>query len=206
MNTSSHTTKIGAFLVLYFNVRSLLPKIDELRALSQVHKPHLICITETWLDNQILDSEVCIDDYDIVRHDRNRQGGGVLIFVSQSLSYNVLVSGPSELELIILSITSFFSPVTIAVFYRPPNAPVSIFDTLLNSICLYVDVSLLSNLILLGDFNVNFCNSLSPLFSKLQHTIASSLCLTQVVTEPTRLSSTSNSLIDLVFYQHLLMS
>ena len=101
MNTSSHTTKIGAFLVLYFNVRSLLPKIDELRALSQVHKPHLICITETWLDNQILDSEVCIDDYDIVRHDRNRQGGGVLIFVAQSLSYNVLVSGPSELELIL---------------------------------------------------------------------------------------------------------
>lgn len=60
-------------------------------------------------------------------------------------------------------------------------------------------MSLLSNLILLGDFNVNFCNSLSPLFSKLQHTIASSLCLTQVVTEPTCLSSTSNSLIDLVF-------
>ena len=135
MNTSSHhTTKIGALPVLYFNARSLLPKIDEFRALSLVHKPHLMCIVESWLDNQILDSEVCIDDYDIVRRDRNRQGSDVLLFITRSLSYSVLFSGPSELELIILSINSLLSPVTVGLFYRPPNAPVSIFDTLLNSI------------------------------------------------------------------------
>jgi hypothetical protein len=100
VNISSHhnISKIGAITVLYFNARSLLPKIDELRALTLVHKPHLICIVESWLDDQILNCEVCIDNYDIIRHDRNRQGGGVLIFVIRPLSYNVLFSGPSELD------------------------------------------------------------------------------------------------------------
>ena len=70
MNTS--TVKIGDLSVLYFNARSLLPKIDELRALSLFHRPHLICIVELWLDNQILNCELSIDDYDIIRLDRNR--------------------------------------------------------------------------------------------------------------------------------------
>ena len=51
---------------------------------SHMHSNGLVCIVETWLDKQILDCEVCIDNYDIVRHDRNRQGGGVLFFVSRS--------------------------------------------------------------------------------------------------------------------------
>ena len=114
MNTSSYyTSKIGAFSV---NARSLLPKIDELRALTLVHKPHLICIVESWLDSQILNSEICSDNYHIVRHDRNRQGGGVLIFIISSFSHNVLFSGPSELEFIILSINSLSSPITVGFF------------------------------------------------------------------------------------------
>ena len=80
-----------------------------------------------------------------------------MIFIISSFSHNVLFSGPSELEFIILSINSLNSPITVGLFYRPPSAPVCIFDTLLNCICLHVDVSLLSNFILVGDFNVNLC-------------------------------------------------
>ena len=101
MSTSHYSVKLNFLSVLYFNARSLLPKIDELRALTLVYKPHLICIVETWLDNQILNTEICIDGYDIVRLDRNRQGGGVLIFVSKAFSYNLVHSGSPELELIV---------------------------------------------------------------------------------------------------------
>jgi endonuclease/exonuclease/phosphatase family metal-dependent hydrolase len=64
--------------------------------------------------------------------------------------------------------------------------------------CLHVNVSLLSNFILVGDFNVNLCNSHCPLLLKLQSFI-SNLYLTQVVSEPTHFSSSSVSLIDLVY-------
>ena len=63
-------------------------------------------------------------------------------------------------------------------------------------------MSLLSNFILVGDFNVNLCNPHCPLLLKLQ-SFASSLYLTQVVSEPTRCSSSSNSLIDLVYIYRL---
>ena len=50
----------------------------------------------------------------------------------------------------------------------------------------------------LGDFNVNFLNSQHPSYHKLQF-FASSLCLAQIVTEPTHSSPTSDTLIDLIF-------
>ena len=94
-------------------------------------------IVETWLDDQILNTDICVDGYNIVRLDRNRQGGGVLIFVSKAFSYNLVHSGSPELELIVLSLQPPQSPIITT------NAPISIFDTLLNSLCLYVTVSYL---------------------------------------------------------------
>ena len=106
-------------------------------------------------------------------------------FVIKSFSFKVLFSGPPDLEFSVFNFKSSVSSVTVGLFYRPPNAPVSIFDTLLNSLCLHVDVSLLTNFILLGDFNINMlnCNPCNHLYSKLSQ-FASSLCLTQVVSEP----------------------
>ena len=97
-----------------------------------------------------------------------------------------------------MSVSVSSSVITLCTFYRPPSTPSIIFDTLLNTICMHVNVSLLSNLVLLGDFNVNILDPDHPLFSCLL-SMSSSLCLTQVVSEPTRVLSNSHSLIDLVF-------
>ena len=69
--------------ILYFNARSLLPKIEELRALCVTNSPDIVCVVEKWVDNSILDCELALPEYSIVRHDRNRHGGGVLMFYSQ---------------------------------------------------------------------------------------------------------------------------
>ena len=130
--------------------------------------------------------------------DRNRHGGGVLVYLIMSLSFNIVFSGSNDLELLVLSVSVSSSVITLCTFYRPPSTPSIIFDTLLNTICMHVNVSLLSNLVLLGDFNVNILDPDHPLFSCLL-SMSSSLCLTQVVSEPTRVLSNSHSLIDLVF-------
>ena len=46
----------------------------------------VICVSESWLDNSILDTDIHIPNYAVFRKDRNRHGGGVLIYVSDSLS------------------------------------------------------------------------------------------------------------------------
>ena len=68
--------------VLYFNVRSLLPKIDNLRLICAVVKPGIICVVESWLDSSIEDSEISIQGYQVVRLDRTRHGGGLVIYVN----------------------------------------------------------------------------------------------------------------------------
>ena len=198
MHSQPIFNNLGQLSVLYYNARSILPKIEELRAVCLTCKPDIICITETWLDDSILNNELFIDNYNIIRHDRDRHGGGVMFFVINYISYNLVSSGPLDLELIVISVKLCSSKVCIALFYRPPNASGSIFDNVLTSLCTYVDVSLFSNFILLGDFNVNYLNNLHPMFCKL-HCLISSLCLTQVVTEPTHYTQHSCSLIDLVY-------
>ena len=56
----------GHVSVFYFNVRSLLPKIDNLRVICTVYKPCVVCLVETWLDSSIDDVEISIQGYTIV--------------------------------------------------------------------------------------------------------------------------------------------
>ena len=54
----------------------------------------------------------------------------------------------------------------------------SILDTLITVLCSHINVTLilLSNFILIGDFNVNLLNAHHPLLPKLQ-ALSSSLCI-----------------------------
>ena len=184
---------------MYYNARSLLPKIDELRAACLVHNPDIICITETWLDESVTNNELCIQNFDVIRLDRNRHGGGILIYLNNCYSHSIVFSGSDDLELIVLAVNNCTFKITLGLFYRPPSSSSSIFDMLLTVLCAHINVSLLSNFILVGDFNVNVLNRSHPLLSKLQ-ALSSSLCLSQVVSEPTHLiSDNASSLIDLIY-------
>ena len=77
----------------------------------------------------------------------------------------------------------------------------SLFDTLLSVICNYLNKYGRSDLILLGDFIVDFLNPHSTQFSKLSVIMVSSLFLSQIVNEPTCPSGNglAGLLLDLVF-------
>ena len=107
--------------IIYF--RSIVPKIGKLVCLCLANKPSIVCLTETWLCSDILDSELHIPNYAIVRRDKNRHRGGVAININ---SFKVLLSGPSDLELIIIFLQSgrhgnlcvgFFFQTTFVIIY-----------------------------------------------------------------------------------------
>ena len=75
---------------LCFNARSIIPKRDELSALCTAEEPHIVCLTETWLDEDVNDHEVCFGEFNIACRDRNRHGGGVVMLIHNSLSYSIL--------------------------------------------------------------------------------------------------------------------
>ena len=90
------------------------------------------------------------------------------------------------------------SKFCISVFYRPPNSPDSIFDTLLCTLA-SLNIPSFSHFVLVGDFNVNMEDPSHQLYHKV-HSLLDYFNLTQVVSEFTHTAHCgSTSLIDLVF-------
>ena len=89
--------------ILYYNARSILPKLDNLFIYVKLYDPHIICVTESWLSKDISDDELSLPGYHLFRLDRDRHGGGVLIYVLLSFSVTLHPPPPPSLELISLS-------------------------------------------------------------------------------------------------------
>ena len=83
------TSKItNQFKVMSLNIFSLLPHIDELRVLVADEKPHVTGINEKQIDNAIDDSHIAaVDEYDVIRKDRNSVGAGVACYVHKSVDF-----------------------------------------------------------------------------------------------------------------------
>jgi len=77
--------------LLLSNVRSLLNKVDELDSVANCNGCDMIVLTETWANENMDDATSCIGCFDIVRKGRaGKRGGGVMIYVKNSLAYKVL--------------------------------------------------------------------------------------------------------------------
>ena len=114
--------KIKGVHLLHLKVNSLLPKIDEFRYIAKLSNTAIIGIIESKLDNCVLDSEIQIDNYQILRFDRNRKGGGVACYVRNDLSYIEKDFFSEEIENIFFEILLLKTkPITVGIIYRPPN-------------------------------------------------------------------------------------
>ena len=76
--------------LLLSNVRSLCNKMDEVEHRVVSVKPDVVVFTETWLDADVPDSCISLPGYNIVRKDRNKYGGGIIIYLTVSLKFEIL--------------------------------------------------------------------------------------------------------------------
>ena len=183
---------------MYYNARSLLPKLDELKCKVVTESPDVICIVETWLSSEILDNEIAISDYQIFRRDRDRHGGGVMIYVHSCLAVDLHVCVPNiEFISISVSVSKVAPKFCIALYYRPPSASVDCFDYLSRTLC-NLNPSSFNKFILVGDFNVNFFCTHSHLYSNLMYSLTP-FNLIQIVKFGTHINRSSVSLLDLIF-------
>ena len=113
------------FTIFHCNARGIFSKLTEINARIRlmIKKPSILCFTETWLNPCI--GRIIISGYSVVvRRDRGdgRQGGGVIIFVADSIMHSVtpiLVSGSAERVWVLLH--SNIGPMLICCWYRPPD-------------------------------------------------------------------------------------
>lgn len=82
MKNESRREHASTPTLLVGNVRSLLPKIDELECVAVQNNVDVICLTETWLFDDIPDSAVSLRDFVLLRKDRPSHAGGLAAYIS----------------------------------------------------------------------------------------------------------------------------
>ena len=173
-----------------------LPKhLDEIRLLLHDKKLDVLALNETRLDSSISDDLVSIEGYDILRSDRNRNGGGVCIYVRCYINYkNRPDLIPKDLEAISLEIKQVKSKsFIISSVYRPPNTTVEIFSKIEKQIQLVDNEN--KEFYLLGDLNCNLLDSNLSNVKMLQE-IMQLYQLTQIIDVPIRVTKSTKSILD----------
>lgn len=184
----------------HLNVRSLLNNFDIFKDQLNGLKLDILGVSETWLHRGVSDRAVAIENYSFIRCDRNtRVGGGVGIYISNEFEYTVIVCEVKDfIEHIWIRVKFDDKCLIVGNLYRPPNGSYHDFinhfeDKLINIFAQY-------DLILcFGDFNVNMLNIGTPHAIQLNN-VLETFGLVQLISEPTRISRTASSLIDLVCY------
>ena len=85
-------------------------------------KAVVIGISELKLDSAVLDPEIYIENYEILRFDRYRHEGGVACYIRSDISCKLNSFLPNEIENSTFNILMpHTKPITIGIIYRPPN-------------------------------------------------------------------------------------
>ena len=123
--------KLKGSAIGHLNIASLYKHIEELRIFVKNQTYDLLTINETRLDYTIDNNEVDIPCYNLIRKDRNRNGGGVAIYARDTIPYtgcNFLL--PGDVEAICIEIYKPKSkPLVVSTWYRPPDAKIELLDS-----------------------------------------------------------------------------
>ena len=205
--TQINILKSFGLVVLLWNSHSLLSNLIEFKDYIDRKKPHIICITETWLR---LYQNINIKNYTTYRHDRidGHRGGGVAILVDKNIvssynnTYKYYPNGIMEALVINLSLSGHNG--NICLLYNPVKfVPVEEFD--------FYFSSLGHNSLILGDFNAHHSLWGDPTLRSLMNPTGKSLftsytsCHNFLLLTPTNLGThydihtNRESTIDLVF-------
>ena len=194
----------------HLNARSLNrdDKFDEISELVKENGFDVFAVTETWLNDRVPNDCLQIPGYNpIIRLDRHqRMGGGVAFFTANSL----VVKRRLDLELaaveflwIEFRIKHF--DILCGVCYRPPDNDSVSLDNFFEYFQLVLDkIRQLPKqyfIVMLGDFNAHYDvanpSGNSEVGGKL-YSFLESNNLAQLITEPTRVTSNSSTILDLV--------
>ena len=120
----------------------------------------VICVDETWLNQNISNSEILHSGFTIFRRDRSDRGGGGVLIAIKTASFKAVNKFKPEseaelqqLEIIFAKITTLTGQRILFCFcYEPPNEDPSwmdVFNNFLQEVCDQFD-----NMVISGDFNL----------------------------------------------------
>ena len=98
-----------------------IEKIKFLRDLCSEEKTYFLAFAETWLKDSMKEAEYEIEGYSYVAsHRKNKDGGGVIIYIDNNVTFKFLISISDEMCSIV---AIYLEELNFIVFmvYRPPQ-------------------------------------------------------------------------------------
>ena len=207
---SSHTPKsLKSLKCISLNARSVVNKIEEIQTIIKIENPDIFVCTETHLSKDILSNEIFPQTYIVIRKDRNRHGGGLLIAYKTHLSVTPRPDLETDCEILWCEVICHDNKsLFVGVFYRPPSSSLDVIKELNKS------MSILSNhgkkarnVILTGDFNLPKLKWQDGHIVEIDNTDLTQNILTiiennflyQHISQTTRITDTTSSILDLLF-------
>jgi hypothetical protein len=148
--------------VLCHNIEGLKNNFHGLRNHHLTHKADVICLTETWLNEQSIDYEqfkiqgfnlfykTRFESFELNHPFKSKKGGGVAMYVKENLSTR-RIELSKRLNLEYLSIEIEKNDITFITCYRSPQQNKNEFLT--NLIELLKEMNMEKKILLVGDFN-----------------------------------------------------
>jgi len=163
-----------------------VPQLDDLKVLIADRKLDIVALCETWLDEDMSLREVALQGHRLFRRDRSRHGSGLAIYCSDHI-----VVRPHEcaadIEFMQVVIESdeglFFLVCTIA-------------RQVVTSVLLRLDLSHLKRVLMVCDFNVDLQLRVYSADAQGLLGFVAGLYVSLMVSEPTRTTRTTSTLID----------
>ncbi|XP_075150647.1 uncharacterized protein LOC142224746 [Haematobia irritans] len=186
---ANYTTGIN---ICHINTQSLNNKINEFRILFEHSGIDAVCVSETWFHPDCNDETYKLNGYRLFRADRQTNGGGVAIYLRDTLRCNLIDSSESFQihEHLFLEVLCNDTKILLGCIYRP-NRQVSIEPIISKLESISVEYS---DIVITGDFNSNVLleKNLVDAMETLNLNLVNSC-------NPTHFSTTVNTLLDLVF-------
>ena len=196
----------------HINVNGLLTKakLQEVQILLETTEFDLLGITETKLTSRVEDKEIDIPGYKFLRRDRPAEdgGGGIVLYYIDTLDVversNLFSDKLNTLEAIWVEVILHSQRLVLSIMYRPPNDAdfFSVLEKQLDSVC-----GKRKNIMIMGDLNSNLlnargCGNTLQANNSTDHgrklvSVLRKFGLVNVIKQPTRITETSSTLIDL---------
>ena len=197
----SKLRKYKGLKLAHLNIRSLLPKIDQLRLIMSDKSIDILSLNETFLSDEVSDSGVSIPGYMLYRRDRgSRHGGGVALYVNNNLPSTVMTNTytmATDVECLWINIDRHHTKgLIVGSMYRPPSSNQQYYESM-GDILDKVTTDNDCDTIVMGDINYNYSLDENLANNHINY-IEQLTGLTQIVMEPTRVTMTTSSLIDVI--------
>ena len=159
----------------------------------------IIGVSETFISQNTPENICKIPGYNFIHLDRDMQcRGGVGLYINENFEYKK-INLPDKLvqpEMMFVEIKVGNIKLAVGVIYKSPLIPYSIYGTIHEN--LISVTSRYDHCIIMGDMNIDHFKTDSPAYKFFTSYVSEPFALTQCIDEPTRVTATSSTLIDLM--------